>query len=61
MPTVKVEIDLTCDRCGESLVGNYSSPDRYTFDVATIRVEPCEKCLDDVTEKAYNRGLEDDV
>ena len=56
VPTIEVNIEIYCDRCNEGLcyqttvIKPYDAPQAF-------KVEICQKCLDELIDKAYKEGL----
>ena len=54
MPEVTFDVEVQCI-CGKSLSGQ-SSANKWGD---TIIVEPCEECLNNARDEAYNEGYKD--
>ncbi len=53
MPEITVTLELSCTRCGTDLAAQAESPGgKYK----QIKVEPCEKCLDEAKEEGDDEG-----
>lgn len=50
---IGLDLDITCDRCGESLI--YSSEIDVYKDI-TVTVEPCDKCLGEKESEGFDEG-----
>lgn len=53
MPKVEVEIEVWCARCGTGICNLAEGTHKG------LVVEPCDRCIDEAKEDAYNDGLED--
>lgn len=50
MPTIEVEVEVKCERCGADLTMS-SSSHRNTH---VITIEPCDDCLSKSHDEGYN-------
>ena len=55
MPTFKVDFEVYCASCGAGLCKQ-----SYTNDL-TVRVDPCQDCLDAAREDGRNDGYNDAI
>ena len=52
MPTIEVEVEVKCERCGADLTMSSSATSRGNTHV--IAVEPCDDCLSKSHDEGYN-------
>jgi hypothetical protein len=62
MPTLDVEFEAFCAKCGWPMGGNVDTRTSRTRRIPQITVAPCEKCLSEANNEGYkdgyNRGCE---
>jgi len=51
-----LEIKLTCSQCGKEV--KCTSLKQKSTNVVSAIISPCTSCMDDVSEKAYNDGID---
>jgi hypothetical protein len=63
MPTLPLEFEVYCGKCGAGLCGNCTEGKTPGRGAPLIKVDPCEKCLENAKDEGdtegYERGLAD--
>ncbi len=52
-PSIEVDIEVFCGRCGTGLCQNSSSGRTSGRQQPYFNVDPCEKCLDEAKQEGY--------
>lgn len=52
---VDIQLDFYCDVCGNPMCDNIS----YGKQRAILKIEPCEKCLEEAREEAREEALQE--
>lgn len=58
MPSVEVEIEVFCKRCGIGICNNTNVGRTKGRGQQYFEVEPCEKCLENEKNEGYEAGYE---
>lgn len=54
---IEIEFDLECSTCGKSLSCTIGARNHYDMHKApTIRIDPCQKCLDEAEENGRSEA-----
>lgn len=54
MPSIDVEIEVYCDRCGAGLCGDTNVINKRNQ--SAFSVSPCSRCLEREYDLGYNKG-----
>jgi hypothetical protein len=56
MPTLDVEFEAFCAKCGWPMGGNVDTRTSRTRRIPQITVAPCERCIDRARDEGYEEG-----
>ena len=62
MPEITVKLEIFCAKCGAALNDQTTERKRnryITDELPTFEVEPCEKCLEEAKDEAFNSGKDE--
>ena len=58
MPTIDVDIEIFCAKCGAGLCNQTEATRTLRRNLSSFRVEPCGACLNAAWEEGQQDGLE---
>ena len=59
MPILELDFEVYCGRCGDGLCNNSTEGRTTGWGQPFIKVEPCEKCLNESFEDGKKQGAEE--
>jgi len=61
MPSIEVEFEVWCSKCGAGLCLNVTPRQSRGYGSQTpgVDIEPCEKCLENAREEGYQEGFDE--